>query len=105
MSSRPENWTGAGWYFCAAHVGEDGRMHGHTYEVTAWWPSYPHRDQVDLQVLLKLLLADRYDHRTLPADFSTMELLAAGIGGELPGGCVGIDISRPAERLAAKWRR
>ena len=95
---------GAGWYFSASHndtVRQE--MHGHSYEVTAWWPADPPRDAVCLQVTLREVLKAGFDHKTLPAHLGTMEALAAAIG-SLMTGCVGVDVSRPVERLYARWR-
>lgn len=98
-----ETWTGAGWYFSASHHDAVRReTHGHSYEVVAWFPASPPRDAVVLQETLKGALI-AFDHKTLPDNLSRAEDLAAAIGG-LIGDCVGVDISRPVERIHARWR-
>lgn len=95
--------TGAGWHFSASHYDAVRKeLHGHTYEVMAWWPSEPHRDAVALQQTLRTVLAG-FDHKTLPAELGTAEALGRAICG-LMTDCIGVDITRPAERLGVKWR-
>lgn len=93
--------TGAGAILCAAHQGRDGRMHGHTWEVVAWVNDG--RDALALQEYLNAVLVD-YNHRTLPDNLAWGENLAARIGKQIRG-CVAVDVSRPAERLFARWER
>lgn len=96
-------FTGAGWYFSASHRDPVRKeLHGHSYEVVAWWPSEPPRDAVVLQHTLRTALVG-FDHQTLPDELGTAEALANAIGGLLDG-CVGVDVSRPSERLHARWR-
>jgi hypothetical protein len=75
-------------------------LHGHSYEVVAWFPAG--RDAVNLQAELHAVLAV-YDHRTLEPRLSRGEALGAAIMGQLPG-CVGIDVNRPLERIYARVR-
>lgn len=97
-------YTGAGWYFSASHFDDVRReLHGHSYEVMAWWPANPPRDAVVLQEWLKTVLK-AFDHKTLPPELSRMEALAEAIGDKI-GECVEVEISRPVERLSARWRR
>ena len=94
---------GAGWYFSASHrdlIRQE--LHGHSYEVVAWWPADPPRDAAALQQTLKTVLT-AFDHKTLPDELGTMEALAAAIGGLITD-CIGVDISRPVERLHMRWR-
>lgn len=101
MAPESGTWTGVGWYFSASHYDNvRTETHGHSYEVTAWFPAG--RDAVALQETLKGVLRT-FDHRTLPPELSRAEALAEAIG-KLIGDCVGVDISRPAERLHTRWR-
>lgn len=95
--------TGAGWYFCASHY-DDVRqeLHGHTYEVVAWWPADPSQDALMLQRTLQNALA-AFDHKTLPPEITRAEDLRKAIVARLTG-CVGLDIGRPVERLFVSWR-
>lgn len=91
--------TGVGAHFCAAHTDAGGRLHGHSYGVVAWFPVGD--DAVDLQGLLIHALSP-FDHAELLYELTRAEALAEAIGLSLPG-CVQVDISRPLERLYAKW--
>ena len=98
-----EALTGVGATFCAAHRGVvRTELHGHSYEVTAWWPSEPHREAEALQYTLQTVLTG-FDHKTLPDHLSTGEALAKAIMG-IMSGCVGVDIARPLERIYARVR-
>lgn len=98
-----QNLTGAGWYFSASHrdpVRQE--LHGHSYEVMAYWPAEPYRDAVALQATLRDVLKG-FDHKTLPDRLVRAEDLADAIGG-LMSGCVRVDISRPVERFRVeRW--
>ncbi len=90
--------TGAGWYFSASHFDPIRKeLHGHSYEVTVYWPSEPPRDAMVLQWTLREVLKG-FDHKTLPDTMTRAEDIAKAIG-SLIDGCVRVDISRPAERL------
>lgn len=94
--------TGACWHFCAAHRDPiSGQLHGHTWEVVVWWPGEPHRDARVLQETLKGVLIG-FDHKELPDQWASGEAIAEAIG-HLINGCVGVDVSRPAERIYARW--
>ena len=86
--------TGAGAIFCAAHVDRKNRMHGHTWEVIAWWKGKP--DAVQKQQQLAEYLAF-FDHSILAPSVSWAEDLAAIIKSDL--GCDSVDINHPLERL------
>lgn len=93
------NLTGAGWYFSASHRDPVRReLHGHTWSVACWWRESDRLDAVDLQDLVKSILKDNFDHKTLPDSMTRAEDIARAIGGLLAG-CVRVDISRPDERL------
>ena len=93
-----QNLTGAGWYFSASHrdpVRQE--LHGHSYEVMAWWPIAAAADAVCLQDALRRALV-AFDHKTLPDECSRAEDIARAVGSTLVG-CVRVDIFRPVERL------
>lgn len=95
--------TGAGWWFAASHRDPvSGELHGHTWEVVAWWNGQPRRDARVLQETLKGVLIG-FDHRVLPDELHSGEALAEAIG-RLMVDCIGVDVSRPAERIYARWR-
>lgn len=95
-----ETLTGAAWHFSASHRKPDGQYHGHTWEVTAWWPAG--ECAVVLQSRLRAALV-RFDEKQLPDELSRAEALARAIGEELAG-CVEVELERRSERLFARWR-
>ncbi len=93
---------GVGWYFSASHSDPVRQeTHGHSYEVVAWFPA-DGRDALVMQQLLRGVLQG-FDHKTLPSELSRADALASAIMG-LMTGCLGVDISRPVERLYARVR-
>lgn len=91
--------TGVGGVFCASHNSPEGALHGHSYEVRAWFRKDDARTlQADLAIVLGQL-----DHTHLPGEIAWAEDLAERIAHRLPG-CVEVEISRPLERLFARWR-
>jgi len=96
--------TGVGAHLSAAHRDIDsGKLHGHTWEIVAWFPYKPGVNALDLQVRLKKLLAE-WDHDVIPDRLATAEELAIQIGFHLMG-CVAVDVSRRSDRLFARWAR
>ncbi len=101
--SAPSAETGVGWHFSASHYDEVRReLHGHSYEVVAWFKAVPPSDAVTLQETLKGALR-AFDHKTLDAPLNTAEGLARAFL-RLLDGCIGVDVSRPVERLYARVR-
>lgn len=94
--------TGVGTILCAAHTDKTGRLHGHTWEITAWWPDIG-RDAAELRAELETLVSV-YDHSALPDSLSRGEDIASKIGLALPD-CAQVDVSRAGERIYAKWVR
>lgn len=96
--------TGVGGFFCAAHSDlARGVVHGHTWEVTAWFtgrPNAAHR-QEQLGFILR-----KIDHTELGVELSWGEDIAAYIARQFyDPACVQVDVSRPLERLYARWER
>ena len=92
--------TGVGGIFSASHNSPEGVLHGHSYEVWAW---FPQDDARELQQKLGAVL-DRLDHTHLPDELAWGEALAEHIGGLLPG-CCEVEVRRPLERIGARWTR
>lgn len=88
--------TGAGAILSAAHRSKDGQMHGHTWEITAWWRDQP--DAVEKQRELNEYLSV-FDHTVLADGVAWAESLAKSIVFGM--GCARVEISRPGERLYA----
>jgi hypothetical protein len=92
--------TGVGGVFSASHESPEGVLHGHSYEVWAW---FPRGDARDLQAGLNRVLQE-LDHTHLPERLSWGEELAEHIGGRLPD-CLEVEVRRPLERIGARWIR
>ena len=104
MGGRQDFDIGVGWYFSASHRDVVRKeLHGHDYEVWAWFPAEPPRDAVALQETLKVALS-AFDHKTLSDNLSRAEDLAAAIQGLLDG-CIGVDIHRPVQRQRVRAHR
>jgi hypothetical protein len=91
--------TGIGGVISAAHTTPDGGIHGHSYEIVAWF-----RHGHDAEALRRHLqvVLDKLDHRQLPDEIRWGEELAEHIGKALPG-CIEVEVNRPAERIYANW--
>lgn len=91
--------TGVGGHFSAAHIDKDTKiLHGHTWEVIAWFNSGKNAIRLldDLNNVLQ-----NYDHACLPENLSWSENIAEEICNALDD-CVEVTISRPLERIYAK---
>jgi 6-pyruvoyl-tetrahydropterin synthase len=92
-------YTGVGAIFCGAHQDAEGKIHGHSYEVIAWFRAG--QDAVSLQNSLRGVIAI-FDHSDLDKTFpvSWSENMAQFIKSQLDN-CVRVEIKRPLERLYA----
>lgn len=90
--------TGVGGIFSASHNSPEGVLHGHSYEVWAW---FPQADARDLQERLNEVLA-ALDHSHLSDELAWGEALAEHLARQLPN-CVEVEVRRPLERIGAKW--
>ena len=91
--------TGAGAYFCAAHHDlQTGSLHGHTWEVEAWFEAG--NNALIQRDRLNKVLQD-FDHKVLPKELSWGEAIAEHVLKSLDG-CVEVKVSRPNERIFAK---
>lgn len=92
--------TGVSGHFSAAHEGADGVLHGHTWNVTAW---FEHRAPADARVDKAALdhLLSHWDHKTLPVDLAWGEDIARTVGTLV--NCVEVLVSRPSEGFHARW--
>ena len=96
MPIRLKVLTGASAIVAAAHHSKDGRLHGHTWQITAWWTGTP--DAVEMQSVLRNYLS-RFDHGLLPNELAWAEAFGAQILTDL--GCVKVEIARPLEGIFA----
>lgn len=94
-------WTGISGHFSATHRSPEGQLHGHTWHVTAWFKNSYRGDARCFQAAFDRLLA-RFDHSELPDDLSWGEDIARQIA--VIGSCDEVEVSRPAERIHARWR-
>ena len=90
--------TGVGGVFCASHNPKGGgTLHGHTWQITAWFPlSDAETQRARLQDYLK-----RFDHSHLPDELTWGEDLAERIGLDL--GALRVRCDRPLEHIYAEW--
>lgn len=86
-------------YICAAHKGDDGVMHGHTWRVRAFW-NYAGACVDDLKIKLQTAVTP-LDHAVLPDALRRAEDLASHLGG-LTDACR-VDVWREAEGMGATW--
>lgn len=89
-------FTGASAVVSAAHRGKDGVMHGHTWEVRAWWPEDD--CAVARQHELKQFLS-AFDHTVLGDDIAWGEALAKAVALGLD--CARVEVNRPLEGIFA----
>lgn len=93
-------FTGASAVLSAAHRSREGNLHGHTWQVTAWWPEgdCAVNRQRQLNEYLKI-----FDHTVLGDDFAWGEALGKAIAIGLD--CERVDVSRPLEGIFASVQR
>lgn len=94
-----ETLTGAEAVLSAAHTGPDGRLHGHTWTVKAWWAGEP--CVVEMQGKIRDWLS-KFDHGVLPPNMGRGEAIATQAMMAL--GCEEVEVSRSAEGLFSKVR-
>lgn len=90
--------TGAGAIFCAAHEEQHGPLHGHSYEVIAWFEG--NEDALAVQCALVEVLKD-FDHTKLKSNMAWAESIAEHIRKRMLK-CVEVEVRRPLERLYAR---
>jgi hypothetical protein len=86
-------------HLCAAHKGDDGVMHGHTWRVRAFW-NYTGQSAVDLKDRLERCRRE-LDHKVLPHELRRAEQLAGYFGRVTEA--VRVDVWREAEGMGATW--
>ena len=92
--------TGVSAIISAAHRSTDGVMHGHTWEIKAWWIDSP--CAVQMQAELRKYLAI-FDHTLLGDELAWGEAMGKSI--LLGLGCVKVEVSRPLEGIFAVVKR
>lgn len=107
QAQNPANWdcgemlTGVSGHFSATHKSPEGKWHGHTWYVKAWFRNKHRLDARVMQASLNQMLK-RYDHSELPANLEWGEDIAREVGSLI--NCVEVEVSRPAEGIYAKWK-
>ena len=107
LLDRQSNWdcgemlTGVSGHFSATHKSPEGKWHGHTWYVKAWFRNKHRLDARVMQASLNTMLA-RYDHSELPSNLEWGEDIAREIATLV--NCVEVEVSRPAEGIYAKWK-
>ena len=92
--------TGVSGHFSAAHKSTDGVLHGHTWQVLAWFKTPGKVDAACYKASLDALLRS-WDHGELPDHLSWAEDIAAAVGKLV--NCVEVVVSRPLEGYHARW--
>ncbi len=92
--------TGVSGHFCAAHRSPEGVLHGHTWQVTAWFETPTIADARCYKAELETLLR-KWDHSELPGNITWGEDIAHAVG--TLANCVEVIVSRPAEGFFARW--
>lgn len=88
--------TGAEAILSVAHNAPDGRFHGHTYTIRAWWDGEP--CAVESQQKLRKWLG-KFDHGCLPPNMSRAERIGEQCLMAL--GCFRVEVLRPGEGVFA----
>ena len=96
-----EMLTGVSGHFSATHKSPEGKWHGHTWYIKAWFRNKHRLDARLMQASLNTMLA-RYDHSELPENLAWGEDIAREIATIV--NCVEVEVSRPAEGIYAKWK-
>jgi 6-pyruvoyl-tetrahydropterin synthase len=92
--------TGVRAVLSAAHRSKDGHIHGHTWEIVAWYEGSP--DAVEKQAELVRYLSI-FDHQVLADGVAWGEKLGEAI---LIGmGCAKVEVRRPIEGIFAEVTR
>lgn len=89
--------TGVGGVFCASHGPNGVPVHGHTWQVIAWFPM---GEAEALRDRLQDFLS-KFDHTHLPDHLAWGEDMAQAIGTAL--GAVRVQVNRPMEHIYAEW--
>ncbi len=101
----PKTLTGVGATLIADHRSRDGQIHGHTWEITAWFEYRSGSDAKCLRFVLERIL-EPYQGKCLPDRIAWGEDLARHIALEIAGeyrAPVQVDVTRQAERIYARW--
>ena len=96
--------TGVSGVISAAHYSKDGKLHGHTWQVTVWY--HANGDVILDAERRKRMLTDyllQFDHSLIDDEYAWGEDLAEKIGLDLLAAAV--DVTRPLEGIYAKWIR
>jgi hypothetical protein len=95
--------TGVSAVFCAAHKSREGKIHGHTWEILAWWDSGPEtpcavQKKKELEEYLSV-----FDHTVLADGLSWGEYLGKAILHGMQ--CCKVEVRRPLEGFYAVVER
>lgn len=97
---RGRTLTGVSGSFTASHRSFEGVPHSHTWEVLAWFAPRSRQDARTYRATLDRLL-HAWDGKALPPHVQDGEEIAEWVGRLV--GCVEVVVSRPDERIHARW--
>jgi len=92
--------TGVSGTFTASHRSFEGQPHTHRWHVLAWFAPRSRQDARTYRANLDRVL-HAWEGRELPPHLQEGEDIAAWIGRMV--GCVEVQVSRPDERIHARW--
>lgn len=105
---REETQSAVSGHFSSAHKSKEGVLHGHTWNVLVWVQFRSGNDAEDLRAKLDEILED-WDHKFLHDEFSQGEVIALAISRSMgiainePDAIMEVVLSRPSERIYARW--
>ncbi len=97
--------TGVSATLTADHRGREGRVHGHTWEITVWFDAARTFDAALARHCLDEVIQS-YQGKCLPDRIAWGEPLAAEIARDVANDFlrpVQVDVTRQAERIYARW--
>jgi len=99
---RSKKITGVSGIISAAHRDVNtGRIHGHTWEIVAWFTVGKNIENAEIKKYAFDQLLSSLDHDFLPDALAWGENMAEYIGQSL--GCSAVDVNRKAEGIFARW--
>lgn len=96
-------YSGVKEIICAAHKGLDGKLHGHTWEVVAWWRNDHHLIDADSRKAKLKEFLRQFDHTELQHEFLWGEHIANHVGDHMK--CDIVEVRRELEGIYARWER
>lgn len=94
--------TGITTHICCAHKDEDGGLHGHTWQITAWFVAGGDAEELREDLIRA---AEVLDHKELLPPLHSGEGIAGAVLESLGTYCLRVEVSRPLEGIHARVSR